>query len=99
MLIHFRCTDCCHTCCGKRWGLKSESWEKCLCFKNMNESIAPEESQKISAESLCGNSGEFSVMEAKHVKVSSCQKLHRRQRDETETETIDTAIMRLLIDL
>lgn len=74
--------------------------EKCLCLRNMNKRVAPvEESQKISAESLGGNSGDCSVLEAKSVKISSCEKLHRHQRDEKETETIDVVIMRLLIDL
>lgn len=41
---------------------------------------------KVSAENPGGNSGEFSVMEAKDVKISSCQKLHRHQRDEKETD-------------
>lgn len=66
-----------------RWGLKSESWRR---LRDMNKSIAHEESQKVSAESLGGNSGEFSVMEAKDVKISSCQKLRRHQRDEKETD-------------
>lgn len=65
------------------WGLKSESWRH---LRDMNKSIAHEESQKVSAENLDGNSGEFSVMEAKDVKISSCQKLHRHQRDEKETD-------------
>lgn len=38
-------------------------------------------------------------MEAKDVKISSCQKLLRHHRDENETEAIDVAIMRLSIDL
>lgn len=65
------------------WGLKSESWRH---LRDMNKSIAHEESQKVSAENLDVNSGEFSVMEAKDVKISSCQKLHRHQRDEKETD-------------
>lgn len=61
--------------------------------------MAYEESQKISPESLGQDSGEFGVMEAKDVKISHCRKLHRRQRDEKETETIGVAIMKILIDL
>lgn len=38
-------------------------------------------------------------MEAKDIKISSRQKLHRPQKDEKKTETIDVAIMRILIDL
>lgn len=38
-------------------------------------------------------------MEAKEVMISNCPKMHRHQRDEKETESIDVAIMRILIDL
>lgn len=73
--------------------------EKCLCLRDMSNSVAHEESQKICAESWGLNSGEFCVVEAKDVKISSCQKLGRHGRDEKETETIDVAIMRLSIAL
>lgn len=73
--------------------------EKCLCLRDMSNRVAHEESQKISAESSGLNSGEFSAVEAKEVKISSCQKLGRHRRDEEETETIDVAITRLSIAL
>lgn len=65
----------------------------------MNKSVAHEESQKISAESPGGNSAVFSNTEAQDVKISSCQKLHRHQRDEKEIETTDVMIMRMSVDL
>ena len=41
-----------------------------------------DKSQKISPGSLGRSSGEFTVVEANGVKISSCQKLYRHQRDE-----------------
>lgn len=73
--------------------------EKCLCLRDPSNSVAHEERQKMSAESSGLNSGEFSVVGAKDVKISSCLKLGRHRRDEKETETIDVAIMRLSIAL
>lgn len=48
-----------------------------------NKNIAHEGNQKISPRGSLGwSSGEFTVVEAKGVKISSCQKLYRHQRDE-----------------
>lgn len=73
--------------------------EKYLCLRDLNKNTAHEESQKINPESLGQNLGEFSIVEAKDVKISNCQKMHGHQRYEKEAETIDVAIMRILIDL
>ena len=47
-----------------------------------NKNVAHEKSQKISPGSLGRSSGEFTVVEANGVRISSCQKLYRHQRDE-----------------
>lgn len=70
----------------KMVGTEISILEKCLCLRDMSNGAAHEESQKISAESRGLNSGAFRAVEAKDVKISSCQKLGRHGRDEKEAD-------------